>query len=141
MNQKVFVTDNFVLAIAMVAAGFGLKSVENFINKKGDGRGILCELDSEHNGIDANELLQADLGVINLADRVNEILKARGITKEEYVLIAFDAARAGLISRSRVVAATRQNKPLIAKELSDGRNLVYREGVPKEQLRKLVENA
>jgi hypothetical protein len=141
MTQKVFVTQDFVLAMALTAAGFSLRSVENFVSVNGNA-GVCCELDDEHNGVEASYLeLAYKNKEVNLEDRVNEIIKARGITQDEYVLLAFDAARAGLNNRKRVITATRNNKPLIAKTIGDGRSLIYREGVPKVQIKKLLEEA
>jgi hypothetical protein len=127
--------------MALTAAGFPLRSVENFVSVNGN-TGVACELDDAHNGVEASylELAYKNKGV-SLEDRVDEIIQLRGITQDEYVLLAFDAARAGLHNRKRVITATRNNKPLVAKELSDGRALIYREGTPKEKIKKLLEEA
>ncbi len=141
MTQKVFVVTDLTLAMALTAAGFPLRSVENFVNTRGDS-GVACELDEKHNGVEASylELAYNNRGV-NLVERVNEIIEVRGITSEEYVFLAFDAASAALHNRKRVISATRNNKPLIAKQIGDGRALIYREGTPKDKIKKLLENA
>lgn len=140
-KSSVFVTADMTLALAMTAVGFSLRSVENTVNTKGE-TGFCFELDDQHNGVDARELRFAFYNQgIDLAARVNEIIETRGITQEEYIFLAFDAARAGLRNRKPVVYALRNNKPLIAKEMPDGRCVIYREGTDKERLKKLIENA
>jgi hypothetical protein len=152
MNQKVFVTDNLKLAMALTAAGFSIRNAQNTVvfkknETKGRERKVL-ELDAEHNGVAANFLKLAfeydpnsSASEYDLAARVNEIIEARGITQEEYVLIAFDAARAGLHNRSTVIFCVDNDQPLIAKEMKDGRSLIYRQGTPKHLLQKLIEES
>lgn len=140
MNQKVFVTDNLKLAMALTAAGFSLQHGENVVNIKGREL-IVCELDADHNGVSANYLKMVFENQVNIESRVNEIIEARGISPDEYVILAFDAARAGLHNRSTVLFCARQKRPLIAKEMKDGRSLIYREGTPKDKIRQLIENA
>lgn len=139
-SQTVFVTDNLKLAMALTAAGFSIRHGEEAIDINGRAL-VSCELEPDHNGISANYLKLCFENQIDLASRVNEILKVRGLTPEEYVVIAFDAARAGLHNRSTVLFAIRNNKRLIAKEIGEGRSLIYREGTPKAQLKKLIENS
>ncbi len=139
-SQTVFVTDNLKLAMALTAAGFSIRHGEQAIDINGRSL-VSCELDHEHNGVPANYLKLCFENQIDLVSRVNEIVEARGITQEEYVLVAFDAARAGLHNRSTVLFAIRNNKPLIAKEIGEGRSLIYRQGTPKSHIKKLIENS
>lgn len=139
-SQTVFITDNLKLAMAMTAAGFSIRHGEQAVDINGRAL-ISCELDPNHNGVSANYLKLGFENQIDLVGRVNEIIEARGITAEEYVVIAFDAARAGLHNRSTVLFAIKNNKPLIAKAIGDGRCLIYREGTPKASLKKLIENS
>ena len=141
MTEKVFVTGDLSLALAMTVVGFAIRSVENTVNAKGE-EGFCFELDDMHNGVEASDLRNAfyDNGR-NLASQVDAVIEARGITRDEYVLIAFDAARAALKNRKPIIYALQHNKPLIAKQLKDGRSVIYRHGTPKEQIKILVENA
>ena len=139
-SQTVFVTDNLKLAMAMTAAGFSIRHGEQAVDINGRSL-VSCELEPNHNGVDANYLKLCFENQIDLPSRVNEILKARGITPEEYVVIAFDAARAGLHNRSTVLFAIRNNKKLIAKGIGSGRSIIYREGTPKADLKRLIENS
>jgi hypothetical protein len=149
---NVFVTDNLKLAMAMTAAGFAIRHGEQVLK---DGRSlIICELDTEHNGIDARMLKSAfenkpiisrDGGVptVELPAYVDEIIRTRGITQEEYVFLAFDAARSALHNRSTVLHAIGRNRPLVHKVIGDGtgRALIYRDGTPKDSLKRLIDNA
>lgn len=139
-SQTVFVTDNLKLAMAMTAAGFSIRHAEQAVDISGRSL-ISCELDHNHNGVEANYLKLCFENQIDLVTRVNEIIEARALTQEEYVVLAFDAARAGLHNRSTVLFAIRNNKPLIAKEIGEGRSLIYREGTPKSYIKKLIENS
>lgn len=137
----VFVTDNLKLAMAMTAAGFAIRHGEQVLR---DGRSlIICELETKHNGVDAIELKSAFENRIDLPSRVDAILVARGITQEEYVYLAFDAARSALHNRSTVLHAISKNKPLVHKVIGDGtgRSLIYRDGTPKADLKRLIDNA
>lgn len=140
LGDGVFVTDNLKLAMALTAAGFSIRHGEQATDINGRSL-VVCELDSAHNGVKANYLKLGFENQVDLVTRVNEIIETRGITQEEYVVLAFDAARAGLHNRSTVLFAIRNNKPLIAKEIGDGRSLIYREGTPKSHIKKLIENA
>ncbi len=139
-SQTVFVTDNLKLAMALTAAGFSIRHGEQAVDINGRSL-VSCELEPNHNGVAANYLKLCFENQIDLPARVNEILEARGITPEEYVVLAFDAARAGLHNRSTVLFAIRNNKPLIAKQIGEGRSLIYREGTPREQIKQLIENS
>lgn len=139
-SQTVFVTDNLKLAMAMTAAGFSIRHAEQVVNINGRSL-VSCELDPNHNGVAANYLKLGFENQLDLVTRVNEIIEARGISQEEYVVLAFDAARASLHNRSTVLFAIRNNKPLIAKEIGEGRSLIYREGTPKSHIKQLLENS
>jgi hypothetical protein len=148
----VFVTENLKLAMAMTAAGFAIRHGEQVLK---DGRSlIICELDTEHNGVDARMLKAAfenkpiiskDGGPpsVDLPTQIDEIIRVRGITQGEYVLLAFDAARSALHNRSTVLHAISRNRPLVHKVIGDGtgRSLIYRDGTPKENLKRLIDNA
>jgi hypothetical protein len=138
-SQRVFVTENLKLAMAMTAAGFAIRHGEQVLK---DGRSlIICELDTQHNGVDAIELKSAFENKVDLPSRVDEIISVRSITQEEYVYIAFDAARSALHNRSTVLHAIGRNKPLVHKVIGDGRSLIYRDGTPRDSLKRLIDNA
>jgi hypothetical protein len=145
-TEHVFVTDNLKLAIALTAAGFAIRQGEQ-IDKNGK-TVILCELDPHHNGVDAlylKECFEWDPETRRhkreIIQQIDEIIEARGITQEEYVLLAFDAARCALHNRSTVLYAIYQKRRLIQKDIGNGRSLIYREGTEKKALQKLVDNA
>lgn len=151
-QQEVFVTDNLKLAMAMTAAGFRITHGEQVLK---DGRSlIICELETEHNGVEARVLKAAfenkpiiskDGGAptVELPDCIDEIIRARGITQEEYVFMAFDAARSALHNRSTVLYAISKNRALVHKVIGDGtgRALIYRDGTPRAELKRLIDNA
>jgi len=149
-RDQFFLTDNLKLAAAMTAAGFGLKTaIENgeevitgisrIIAK---GRETLSfRLEPKHQGVKAVDMLNAFNNKVDLPGRVDEILAARGVTAEEYVLIAFDAARSGLNNGSTLMHCGRNQKAMIAKEISGGRTVIYREGASREQLTALINHS
>lgn len=138
-SQKIFVTDNLKLAMALTAAGFQILQGEQVVK---DGRSlIVCELETAHNGVEALHLKACFENKVDLAAGINEIIAKRGITQEEYVLLAFDAARCALHNRSTVLHAIGKNRPLVHKSIGDGRSLIYRDGTPKQFLKKLIDNA
>jgi hypothetical protein len=155
MDQKVFVTKNLKLAMALTAAGFHIRTAQNTVSfKRGDPKGsegrktVVVELEADHNGVSADYLCRAfrydehvDGPEFDLVSRVNEIIEARGITQEEYVLIAFDAARAGLHNASTIMFCVKNDRPLVAQEMKDGRTLIYKDGTPRDLLRKLIEES
>lgn len=154
MEQKVFVTDNFKLAMALTAAGFSIRNAHDVIvrnrdqSKFPDRKSTICELDPDHNGVTADYLrggFEYDPAIkgyrVNLVDRVNEIIEARGISQEEYVILAFDSARAAMHNRATVLHCLKNNKPLIAIKLKDERTLIYVDGVPRDQIKHLLEDA
>lgn len=151
MNQKVFVTDNFKLAMALTASGFSIRNAHNTVVQSREGsqvkerRAIICELDIEHNGVTAEYLrsgFEKDMELggyrVNLAAQVDEIIKNRGITDEEYVILAFDAARAALHNRGTVMYCVNTGRSIIAMQMKDGRSLIYMDGTPKEDLKKIL---
>ena len=138
-EQAVLVTDNLNLAAALTAAGFHILHGER-VNK--DGREIvICELEQSRHGLQAIYFMAAFENKEDLPARINEIIQTRGITPEEYALLAFDAARAGLHNRSTILYAVKNNQPLVHKVIGDGRSLIYRQGTPKSHLKKLIESA
>ncbi len=144
MSENVAVTKDLTFAIALTVVGFHIRSVENIVDIKGE-KGCRFELDNNHNGVDARDLRSAFYDdEIDLGKRVDQIIEARGITQEEYIFLAFDAARAALRNRRPIIFALSNNKALIAKNIGDGRSLIYREGMEithKDQLQKIVENS
>jgi hypothetical protein len=138
-TEHVFVTDSLKLAMALTAAGFAIRRGEQII--KDDRPMIVCELDPYHNGIKALHLKECFENKHDLAAQINGIIETRGITQEEYVLLAFDAARCGLHNRSTVIYAINKNRPLVHKEIGNGRALIYREGTPRATIKTLIDNA
>src|SRR5262245_42986412 len=147
-SQALFVTDNLKLASSLTAVGFELKNTD-FIRKTIDGKlkeVIACEFVTSHLGIETNYLRQAfeedpKASEINLVVQVDEIIKRRGITDEEYIKLGFDAARSALHNRSTILFCVLRNLPLISKSIGNGRTLIYRDGTPKETLQRLLDNA
>jgi hypothetical protein len=138
-EQEVFVTDNLKLAAALTAAGFQIIHGERVIK---DGREIvICELEQKRHGHKALYLQACFENKEDLPSQVEEIIRARGITPDEYALLAFDSARAGLHNRSTILFAVKNNAPLEHKVIGEGRSLIYRQGTPKSYLKKLIENA
>jgi hypothetical protein len=138
-QSAIFVTDNLKLAAALTAAGFQILHGEQ-VSK--DGRFIImCEMELAHNGVKALDLKAGFENKSDLPAQVGEIIALRGITQEEYVILAFDAARAGLHNRSTIMWAIGNNQPLVHKDIGNGRSLIYRQGTPRETLKSLIENA
>lgn len=146
-SKRLFVTDNLKLAAALTAVGFELKATE-YLKKTVDSKKrdlIICEFDPSHLGVAADYLQKAFEGVkwagIDLPSQVDEIIRKRAITDEEYILLAFDAARSALNNRSAILFCVGRQKPLHCVSIGNGRTLVYREGIEKEELQKLLDNA
>jgi hypothetical protein len=149
MNSKtIFVTDNLKLASSLTAVGFQLINTD-FVRKTIDGKQrelVVCEFVTSHLGVETNYLRLAfeedpEFPEINLRGQVNEIIRKRGITDEEYVKLGFDAARSALHNRSTILFCVLRNLPLICKSINNGRTLIYRDGTPKEMLQQLLDNA
>lgn len=135
--EKVFVTSDVTVAMALVTAGFSLRNAENCEGVHG--KAIVCELDPEHNGLHANSLVEIlKQGWPACAQRCNEIISRRGITASEYSELAFIESSAALYSRKKLLGEMLKVKPLITRDLGNGRTLVFREGTPKENIRALL---
>ena len=152
-SQTVFITDNLKIAAALTAAGFEIKNAESVRQnvETYDGtivqrKTVICELVLSHHGVEANYLRQAfeeDPAVkeFDLSGQVDKIIRLRGITDNEYIRIAFDAARSALHNRSTIMHCVKYRKDLIAKSIGNGRTLIYRDGTPPEYLQKILDNA
>lgn len=128
----VYVTDKLKIAAALAAAGFEIKSADILQTKTGDK--CVVELNPIAHDIKANRLVEiAENAAENPAQQICE---KYGITPEDYAHIVFDAALAGVANRSSILWAARNHAPLIAKEIHDGRLIIYRAGTPKETLKK-----
>ena len=138
-SEYVHVTDDLRFASALTAAGFEIRNANNVMDHIQKREVAICELEHKHNGVDANELKKLSFNPKELERRVNEIIKIRGITQEEQVLLAFDAARAGLFNRSAIVRCVNNRGKLIARNIGNGRSIIYRDGTPLEEVKKLVE--
>lgn len=138
-KQKLFFTDNLKLAAALTVAGFEILNVDRIIVSGVERQSF--ELEPKKHGIKAHYFLSAFRNEIDLAKRVDEIIEARGLTEEEFAILAFDAARSGLHNGGTLLYCARNKRPLVAKEISGGRTLIYREGTPRDHLKKLIENA
>jgi hypothetical protein len=131
-----FITQNLKLAAALSAAGFEVFSIDRI--QKGNTEHVIVELAAEHNGHKAEDLAQRfeDYKMSPHSDAVNEVLERRGVSEDEQTLIIFDAARTA--GHNRVVllkAAPKQ--PIKQIPLGGGRLLQFREGTPKDELKKL----
>jgi hypothetical protein len=149
MNSKaIFVTDNLKLASSLTAVGFELKNTD-FVRKTIDGKQkevVVCEFVTSHLGMETNYLRLAfeedpEFPEINLRRQVDEIIRKRSITDDEYIKLGFDAARTALHNRSTILFCVLRNLPLICRSIGNGRTLVYRDGTPKEVLQQLLDNA
>lgn len=138
-REKFFFTDNLKLAAALTAAGYHLTNVDSVII--GPSERHTFELEPKHNGIKAAYFLGAFENKIDLPERVAQIIAERGITPEEQTILAFDAGRAAMHNGSTIFYCAKNKKPLVAKEIGGGRTLIYREGTPRDHLKKLIENA
>lgn len=147
-SQIGFVTDNLKLASALTAVGFEITNA-TWVRKIIDGEKkslIVCEFVSNHLGVETNYLrlaFEEDPMVkeIDLRGQVDQIIRKRGITDEEYIKLGFDAARAALHNNSTIFSCLKRDAPLICRSISHGRTLIYRDGTPKEELQKLLDNA
>jgi DNA-directed RNA polymerase specialized sigma subunit len=138
--EFVHVTDNVKFAAALTAVGFALRNANNVVDHIQKREKVYCELDHKHNGVDALELKAAFENKINIESRVNEIIEVRGITQEEYISLAFDAACCALHNRSKIIHCVNSKKPLIAMDIGNGRSIIYRDGTPEEEIKKLIRN-
>ena len=135
-SQSFFVTHNLKLAAALSAAGFEVFSIDRI--QKNNAEQVIVELAAEHNGHKAEVLAERfeDYKTSPHSDRVNEIMERRGISPDEQTLIIFDAARTAGHNRVVLLKAA-PNQPLKQISLGGGRLLQFREGTPREDLRKL----
>lgn len=131
-GNAVHVTDKLKIAAALAAAGFAIKCAD--IVKTDSGDKCVVELEPIAHGIKANHL-------VSIAENAEEnpamaICERYGITEQDYAHLVFDAALAGVANRSSILWAARNRAPLIAKQIHDGRLIIYRAGTPKETLKK-----
>jgi hypothetical protein len=139
-TEPTFITDNLKLACALATAGFPLvESPERIVR---GGRELLSfSFAPVAHGVKAEDLAAAfseGARVDTLQGRVDEIVKAKQLTPEEYCLLAFDAARAAMHTRAGLMIYLNRRTPLRVQEISGGRTLIYREGMSKNDLLKLA---
>jgi hypothetical protein len=142
--MKIFCTTNLKLAAALVSAGFRIithkdeRGLDVFhvdeINQAGK-KSVSVELEPEAHGVTADELKRAFENLSDLG--IDDIIVRRGITPDEYCKIAFDAGRSAGHNRVAILFAGSKNQPLNVLEIG-GRTLIYRTGMPKDELRRLV---
>jgi hypothetical protein len=130
----VHVTDKLKIAGALSAAGFAIKSAD--IVRHNDIDTCVVEMEPMAHGIKANRLVE--IAENKTPNPAQEICERYGITAEDYAYLVFDAALAGISNRSAILWGARNRAPLIAKDIRDGRLLIYRAGTPKEELKKLI---
>lgn len=139
-HSKFHFTENLKFAAALAAAGFRVQHMERIVMPDGSER-FSFELDAKAHGIKATYFLGAFENKFNLAERVDAIIADRGLTEEEVAVLTFDAARSGLQNGSSLLYCGKNRKAIVAKEISGGRTLIYRDGTPRDHLKKLIENA
>jgi hypothetical protein len=131
--ESVFTTTNLRLGSALTAAGFQILKTDKVIQA---GREVISlELQSEANGVKASELQDLFENKANID--IEAIIAKSGLSKREYAILAFDAARAAGHNRVSILHAVSNQKPLKAVSIGGGRTLIYREGTPKSELQRL----
>jgi hypothetical protein len=138
--MKLFVTDNLKLACALASAGFALaESPERIIR---NGREVLSfSFEPSAHGRKAADLeagFAEGTSPDSIQTEVDAIIERTGLSMEEYCLIAFDAARAGMHTRAGLMIYLNRRSPLRVQKISGGRSLIYREGTSRDTLLKLA---
>ena len=128
-------TKNIKCAAAFATLGAEVIEVEKI---EVDGkRELVFTLSDAANGITcaAASALWENRAKDRLEDVVDAIIAARGITPEEYAIIVLDAARASLGNRGVLLKAGMNKSPLISRYVA-GRQVIFRDGTPKDDIRK-----
>ena len=129
------ITKNIKCAAAFVTLGAEVINVDQ-IEREGK-RDLVFTLSDAAYGITCEQAsaLWENRAKERLEDSVDAIIAARGITPQEYALIVLDAARASLGNRG-VLLKTGMNKlPQITRTIA-GRQVIFRDGTPKEAIRR-----
>lgn len=74
----------------------------------------------------------------SLESQVDAIIAKYGITPEDYAILQLETCRAVLGNRGTMLKCAMDKVPFVCRTLRDGRQLQYREGTPKSELRKLI---
>jgi hypothetical protein len=148
-KTRFFYTDSLKLAGALSAAGFPLKSeiidgervITGLDKAIVNGKEVLTfEFEPVHNGLKAIWFLGAFENKFDLGERVDQIIRDRGLTPEEQSILAFDGARTGLHNVSTAMFVGRNRRPVKEKDIGGGRSIIYREGTDREHLKNLIKN-
>lgn len=132
------VTKNLKFAAVMATCGAQPLDCDRI---KSDGKDeLVFTLAEQANGITCGTAakLWSNRGDRPLEDIVDEIISRRGITPEEYALIQLEAGRATLGNRGVFLKCGMSRKAMISKTLKSGRQVNFREGTTKDELRNLL---
>ena len=137
--QPFHVTGNLKQAAAFATIGAEVLSIEPVRNSAGRDE-ILFTLAEQAHGITCQKAAELwdGKGKARLDDMVDEILVRRSVTPEEYAVIQLDACRAALGNRGVLLKAGMNKRPLICKTLKSGRQVIYRDGTPRDELKRFI---
>jgi len=129
------VTKNIKCAAAFATLGAEVIDVDQ-VEQNGK-RDLVFTLSDAAHGITCAEAsaLWEGRAKHNLTELVDNIIAARGVTPEEYAIIALDAARAALGNRGVLLKTGMQRSPQVTRTIA-GRQVIFREGTPKEAIRR-----
>lgn len=138
MQEPFHVTHNLKFAAALATCGAEVLDSDKI---KREGRETLVfTLGEKGRGITARYAAKlwdgkGDTALDALAD---SIIERRGITPDEYAVLQLECCRAVLNNRGVLLKCGMLKKPIVAKTLKSGRQVTYREGTSKEELRRLL---
>ena len=129
------ITKNIKCAAAFVTLGAEVIDVDQ-IEREGK-RDLVFTLSDAAHGITCEQAsaLWENRAKERLETSVDAIIAARGITPKEYALIALDAARAALGNRGVLLKTGMNKSPQITRTIA-GRQVIFRDGTPKEAIRR-----
>ena len=129
------ITKNIKCAAAFATLGAELLDVDQ-IERDGKRELVFTFSDAAH-GItcDKASALWEGRATKKLEDMVDGIIAERGVTPEEYALVALDASRAALGNRGVLLKTGMQKSPQVTRTIA-GRQVIFREGTPKDAIRR-----
>jgi len=129
------ITKNIKCAAAFATLGAELLDVDQ-IERDGKRELVFTFCDEAH-GItcDKASALWEGRATKKLEDMVDGIIASRGVTPEEYALVALDASRAALGNRGVLLKTGMQKSPQVTRTIA-GRQVIFREGTPKDAIRR-----
>jgi hypothetical protein len=136
--QPFHITRNLKMASAFATLGAEVLAVDQIT--EGSRTDLVFTLSDKAHGITCQKASQLweNKGASKLEDLVDGIIERRSITPEEFALIQLEVGRAMLGNRGVLLKTGMQKKALVSKSLKSGRQVVFRDGTPKEELRKLI---